>query len=352
MERERLTDADRGLLREELLIPGKYHSLPSAWLRDKTIHPEDKLMLMALINELRANREAWPSYAKIAEDMGLSRRCVIAGMHRLVKAKFVTVHHRKHRMTKHETNVYRIVRPVDQCTSCTSAPLAPVQEVHRDSAPDAPGVVHVVHAPGAPPAPDLLNGSTAPTERAGGCEGGFGTFWEAWPPGVNKRGKAQCQEFWLVNRLEAMAPKIVAAVGVAKRSAAWSREGGRYVPNPRKWLEERGWEGLVVKATTSQTDDSASARLLDQEREAERKIREQLAVDRRLAVRIWAGMSIDDRRKLIMESMPGEKMEFSRETQLRKIKDEDPGVLMYPHLLKVGSMQPVGVGDCGGLAFA
>ena len=73
-------------------------------------------------------------------------------------------------------------------------------------------------------------------------------FWKAWPPGVRKTGRPQCEALWAAQGLEAKAAEIVGGVEAAKQSAAWAKEGGAFIPAPARWLGEAGWEGFTEAA--------------------------------------------------------------------------------------------------------
>lgn len=87
----------------------------------------------------------------------------------------------------------------------------------------------------APPSPHPEPGGKQPP-----LEEGFARFWQAYP---RKRSKGDAWKAW-----RALAPcpglvqRLIAALGQARQSEDWRREGGRFIPYPATWLRARGWE--------------------------------------------------------------------------------------------------------------
>jgi hypothetical protein len=71
---------------------------------------------------------------------------------------------------------------------------------------------------------------------------GFVLFWEAWPNTTRKAAKRQCCDKWVAMGCEAMTEKILAAVATAKRSDAWRKDKGQFIPAPLVWLNQERWE--------------------------------------------------------------------------------------------------------------
>ena len=69
---------------------------------------------------------------------------------------------------------------------------------------------------------------------------GFDAFWAAYPKRVAKK---PARRAW--DKLHAngeLLTKILAALEWQKRTEAWQRDGGRYVPNAATWLNAQRWE--------------------------------------------------------------------------------------------------------------
>ena len=75
--------------------------------------------------------------------------------------------------------------------------------------------------------------NTEPVRRAQD----FDRFWEAYP---RKAGKEEARKAF--QRVDVPVGVLVDAVSVQRKSAQWQKEGGRYVPFPANWLNQRRWE--------------------------------------------------------------------------------------------------------------
>lgn len=86
-----------------------------------------------------------------------------------------------------------------------------------------------------PPQPPVARGEASP-------DVGFDRFWAAWPAHPRKAAKRQCLAKWQAKGLEVQADAIVAKVEALKTSAAWTKDGGEYIPAPLVWLNQDRWE--------------------------------------------------------------------------------------------------------------
>lgn len=68
----------------------------------------------------------------------------------------------------------------------------------------------------------------------------FDRFWDQYPKKVGKLAAQQAWEKLSVD--EALLERMLAALEAAKKSEQWSRDNGRYRPNPATWLSQRRWE--------------------------------------------------------------------------------------------------------------
>ena len=94
----------------------------------------------------------------------------------------------------------------------------------------------------------------------------FERFWEMYPRKQNKAGAARA---WMALAPdEELGKKIIAAVGKAVKSPDWMKEGGKYIPGPVRYLEDRRWEDVVASRPTGGFEPSFDAAALDAEREA------------------------------------------------------------------------------------
>ncbi len=77
---------------------------------------------------------------------------------------------------------------------------------------------------------------------------GFARFWEAYP---KKAGEGAARRVW--KRLDpsvALVADIVRAVERQRESPQWTREDGRYIPDPAKWLRDRHWTDQAPATVT------------------------------------------------------------------------------------------------------
>jgi hypothetical protein len=68
----------------------------------------------------------------------------------------------------------------------------------------------------------------------------FEEFWSTYP---KKVGKEAARKAWKKVKPSAeLFDKIIVAVGQGKHSDQWTREGGRFIPNPATWLNQGRWD--------------------------------------------------------------------------------------------------------------
>lgn len=89
----------------------------------------------------------------------------------------------------------------------------------------------------------------------------FDKFWESFPK-KTKREPAWV-EWAKLSPDAATFEKIMAAIEANKLSHRWRAESGRYVPNPAKWLADRGWEDEPEPAETTGPPARASPKKRD-----------------------------------------------------------------------------------------
>ena len=66
---------------------------------------------------------------------------------------------------------------------------------------------------------------------------GFAEFWDAYP---KKVGKGAAEAAW-----KKQCPDLsvcLGAISLAAKSESWKCEGGKYIPNPSTWLNQKRWE--------------------------------------------------------------------------------------------------------------
>ena len=77
-------------------------------------------------------------------------------------------------------------------------------------------------------------------EKSKGKEGGesFDLFWAEYP---RKSRIAHARRLWASMGLDDKAGEVMAGLARCKASAAWSKDGGKFVPGVSRWLEDEGW---------------------------------------------------------------------------------------------------------------
>lgn len=85
-----------------------------------------------------------------------------------------------------------------------------------------------------------------PNPAQGGVEG-FEEFWSLYPRKVSKR---KAERAWKKIKAEEV-PAILASVEVWKKTDQWRKEGGRFIPHPATFLNDRRWEDDVPESKTS-----------------------------------------------------------------------------------------------------
>jgi hypothetical protein len=205
------------------------------------IGPMGVAVFAALALHRDKNGTARPSYERIAKLLRVGRRTVIRTIKRLVDAGLVVVE-RQCEDGCHQANRYRLLDlPCGGGGGVILAPL--VSERHQGGVPGTPGVVSERHQGGVILAPEPYQENQTNknhTLPAGESERVFDQFWEAYPK-KEKRDNAR-REWRKLKPSPEVARTILEAVERQKASPEWTREEGRYVPQPDKWLREKRFE--------------------------------------------------------------------------------------------------------------
>jgi hypothetical protein len=75
--------------------------------------------------------------------------------------------------------------------------------------------------------------------RKGNCRDLFEAFWHAYPK-KKSRGDAE-QAFRALNPDDQLVEMMISTIGQARTSEDWTKERGKYIPYPAKWLRAKGW---------------------------------------------------------------------------------------------------------------
>lgn len=85
------------------------------------------------------------------------------------------------------------------------------------------------------------NPNTNPNpKRAGVREDDFERFWSVYP---KKVGKGEAKKAF--SKVSVAVDTLIQAVERQKRSEQWSKDGGRYIPNPATWLNQGRWDDVL-----------------------------------------------------------------------------------------------------------
>jgi len=77
----------------------------------------------------------------------------------------------------------------------------------------------------------------------------FARFWEAYPKHVSRQEAER--EFEQINPDEALLERMLTAIEQWKKTAQWGENGGRFIPYPATWLNQRRWEDEAPTASVS-----------------------------------------------------------------------------------------------------
>jgi len=67
----------------------------------------------------------------------------------------------------------------------------------------------------------------------------FENFWTAYP---KKTGKGAAWAAWKRAKAKPPTDELVATVNEQAQSDQWTKDGGRFIPNPATWINQRRWE--------------------------------------------------------------------------------------------------------------
>lgn len=81
---------------------------------------------------------------------------------------------------------------------------------------------------------------------------GFDKFWEEYP---KKENKQITEVVWMnLNPNSSLQEKIIKDVKHKKNTDDWKREGGKYIPQPKNYIQGRRWEDKTEINTGSEVD--------------------------------------------------------------------------------------------------
>lgn len=90
---------------------------------------------------------------------------------------------------------------------------------------------------------DKGKGEIPPISPKGEADEGFAAFWAEYPRHV---AKATAVRSWQkINPDASLQESIMDGLRRQKDSVQWQRDGGKYIPHPSTWLNQRRWEDEV-----------------------------------------------------------------------------------------------------------
>ena len=72
---------------------------------------------------------------------------------------------------------------------------------------------------------------------------GFAEFWALYP---KKVGKDAAMSAWK-RKVKGDSAEVIASLKTQKTQEAWTKDGGRFIPNPATWLNQGRWKDEVVQ---------------------------------------------------------------------------------------------------------
>jgi len=206
-------------------------------LKTKVGNPLRKLVLIKLADNASDQGECWPSYQHIADQCEIGRSTVKLHIRELEKAGFLRREFRR-KGELNQSNLFHL-----SLDSGAANALGGGAGGNPPRAGDNPG-----GGAGAAPRTSHLSepvNEPKPMGKQDSLEG-FDQFWKLYP---KKKGRKDAAKAW-----EKLKPdKIQRAVLIASLakhcvSADWTKDGGRYVPNPATWLNGERWEDVLTPA--------------------------------------------------------------------------------------------------------
>lgn len=183
------------------------------------------LMLLAIADFADDDGRAYPSVPTLARKCRMKERNAQYILAELVETGELATQRGK---GPRGSNVYRI-----KLASLGVQPSAPVQTFAplQETAPKGCNGVRIT------PAMECTQTIIEPSMNR---QGGFETFWSAYP---KKKAKGDAQKAWAKIKANVeLLSSILTALNVQALSEDWQKDGGKFIPYPATWLNGRRWE--------------------------------------------------------------------------------------------------------------
>ena len=158
--------------------------------------------------------------------------------------------------------IHRVdARQIKICTSasqtCSSDVSGPVTSANQDHAPVQSSNTEYNETDNSDTEYSDTENNNARSDRSALSQKRFEEFWDAYPRKVGK-GAAE-KAYSKIKPDDALQERILDAVDAAKQSFNWQAEGGRFIPNPATWLNQRRWEDELPAGYPARSKGTRSA---------------------------------------------------------------------------------------------
>jgi hypothetical protein len=138
------------------------------------------------------------------------------------------------------------------------------QEKGRESGMDTSGKVATIlplpnPLPNTPLNPPQAGGGVSKPRAPKAEHPHFAAFWSAYPRKTAK--PAASTAFARIDPDDATFAAMLAALDRQRRSADWCKDGGRFIPHPATWLNQRRWEDMPPEVSRPATPTVSSTGL-------------------------------------------------------------------------------------------
>ncbi len=206
---------------------------------DKRLSPVELRVLLNLIWHQGGNSAAWPSQSTIGREVGLTTEAVRKITKRLEEIGWLTVTWAGPGRGEKHQKTYAITRPENPNGGlglATRKPQQPYQENPNGC---------TTKTPTAKPRHIRRTHSRTQSRTQGARETilfppSFEDFWNEYPRQIDKLGAFR--EWQTIDPDETLSEKIIVAVRAWKRSDQWTRDGGKFIVYPVRFLRERRFD--------------------------------------------------------------------------------------------------------------
>ena len=311
------------------------HRLLLAACTDLRLKPADTRVLSVVLGLMKKDQEyAWPSLNFIGDKSGMDRRTVTRSIAALVDLGYLI----RESGDARTANVYRPGVPVgDGDETPTGEPTARGGEAPRDDSIQGVGVdsstsvgvstplykglkaveVKAVETPpplaALAPAPGDANETLKPakakkpTRRTDDSDDaaadGWPQFWAAYP---RADGKKAARKAW--NRIapdDALQARMLAAIAVQRRSDAWRKDSGKFIPHAATWLNGERWTDSEPKPGAIGPQPMTERERLQQQLAATRSPSKRIEINCQLAMLEGDGGAAIEGDFLEVPTLPG-----------------------------------------------